>query len=315
MKTDATPPTATHHQAWVQHQRNLHRLQRIAVAVDIRADLDSALHFAWHIAQKTGAKLEVVYAMDDIFGGYTPRTSEVTALQDAVQIELNHFVRKAMSTIGVAFEPPAPDALPSEKTSALTSKVVYGFPDIALETYSKEVELLVLGTTGQGALAKKLFGSISAAVSKRAHCPVLLVPPDAVFRGLQNVLYASNFESLSPLRIQQTISFARHFEGQLHFVHVGQSVEKDAEVERKLFESSYREAHPKQPFLFTRMLSDDVTGALYEYAFYHQIELLVFVTHQRGFWENILHRSVTGKAALSSELPMLVIHSDGETLE
>lgn len=289
----------------------LHRLQRVAVAVDIHDDMDSALQFAWHVAQKAGATLEVVYAMDDIFSGYTPFTSAlIPAFKDSIQIELDAFIRKSMAALAIGFDSNVLDG-PHTKP-LLVSKVIYGFPDIALEAYSKELDLLIVGTSGRGAIGKKLFGSISSEVSKHAHCPVLLVPPDAAFRGLQNVLYASNFDSLGTLRIQQAVSFTRHFDSQLHFVHVSQSNEKEASLERILFESHYRDAHPTQPFLFTKMLSDDITGALYEYAFYHQIELLVFVTHQRSFWDNILHRSITGKAALTSELPILVIHGDGD---
>jgi nucleotide-binding universal stress UspA family protein len=51
---------------------------------------------------------------------------------------------------------------------------------------------------------------------------------------------------------------------------------------------------------------------LYEYAFYHRIDLIVFVTHHRKFWENILHKSVTNSALLTSDLPILVIHSDDD---
>lgn len=296
----------------------LHRLRRIAVAVDISAGADSALRFAWHIAQKVGAEVEVVYAMDSIFDGHTPSASGfLSSYQRTMQQELDAFIRETMSKMGVKYEP-LPPSSPGEpqpqSTPSLRSKVVYGFPDTALEECSKHVDLLVLGTTGRGALGRKLFGSVSTEVSQRAHCPVLLVPQYAEYRGLQNILYASNFDSLSTLRIQQAVSFARHFDGQVHFVHVGPGGEKGAALERKLFESCYRESHPDQPFLFSKMLSDDVTGALYEYAFYHRIEMLVFVTHQRSFWENILHRSITHEAAVSTDLPMLVIHSDDDML-
>lgn len=295
----------------------LHRLRSIAVAVDLSAGADSALRFAWHIAQKTGAEVEVVYAMDSIFEGHRPSASGfLSSYQRTMQLELDAFVRETMTKLGVKYEAPTPGApdqpLPQQSQPSLRSKVVYGFPDVVLEECSKNVDLLVLGTTGRGGLGLKLFGSVSTEVSKRAHCPVLLVPADAEFRGLKNLLYASNFDSLSTLRVQQAVSFARHFEGQVHFVHVGPGGEKGAELERKLFETCYRDARPDQPFLFSKMLSDDVTGALYEYAFYHRIEMLVFVTHQRSFWENILHRSVTQEAAISTDLPMLVIHSDDD---
>lgn len=301
------------------HRSKLHHLRKIAVAVDISAAADSALRYAWNIAKLLGADVQVVYAMDSIFDGHTPSASGfLSSYQRTMQVELDAFIRDTMATVGVKYESPAPGAPGeierTEGQPSLTSRVVYGFPDVALEDYSKGVDLMVMGTTGRGGLGKKLFGSISTEVSKRAHCPVLLVPQEAEFRGLKNLLYASNFDSLSTLRIQQAISFARHFGGQVHFVHVGPGGEKGAVLERKLFESSYQEAHPDQPFLFAKMVSDDVTGALYEYAFYHRIEMLVFVTHHRSFWENMMHHSITHEAAISTDLPMLIIHSDDDML-
>ena len=303
----------------LQHSK-LHRLRSIAVAVDISAGSDSALRFAWHIAQKVGASLEVVYAMDSIFVGHTPSASGfLSGYQHTMQVELDTFIQDTMSRIGVHYQPPTPGApgQPQPKTLPdIHSKVIYGFPDAALEECSLQVDLLVLGTTGRGNLGKKLFGSVSMEVSQRAHCPVLLVPPDAEFRGLQQVLYASHFDSLSTLRIQQAVSFARHFDGQLHFVHVGRGSEKGLSVERKLFEASYRESHSEQPFLFSNLVGDNVMGALYDYSLFHRIELLVFVTHQRSAWENILHRSITREAAVSTDyLPVLIIHSDDDMLK
>jgi nucleotide-binding universal stress UspA family protein len=62
------------------------------------------------------------------------------------------------------------------------------------------------------------------------------------------------------------------------------------------------------------MVSENVVEALYEYAFYHRIDLLVFVTHHRSFWDNILHKSITNEVLASSDLPLLVIHSDDDML-
>ncbi len=301
------------------HRSKLHRLRSITVAVDISRGSDSALRFAWHIAQKVGASLEVVYAMDSIFVGHTSSASGfLSGYQHTMEMELDAFIRETMAPLGVMYEPLHPGA-PGQQQSpaipALRSKVIYGYPDAALEACSRQVDLLVLGTTNQGALGKKVFGSVSTEVSRRAHCPVLLVPPDAEFRGLKNVLYASHFDSLSTLRIRQALSFARHFDGQVHFVHVGPGGEKGTDLERKLFEASYRESPGEPPFLFSNIVGDDVLGALYDYALYHRIELLVFVTHQRSFWESILHRSIIRAAAGStSYLPILVMHSDDDML-
>ncbi|MEO6039033.1 MAG: universal stress protein [Saprospiraceae bacterium] len=297
-------------------QSKLYRLHKILVAVDISMGSDSALRYAWHIAQKTNAQLEVVYAIDTIFVGHTSSASGfLSGYQHTMQLELDAFIRETLAGMGVQYEPSRPGApaqpLPSPYCS---SRVLYGIPETALEECSLSADLLVVGTTGQGTLGKKIFGSVSMEISKRAHCPVLLVPPDAEFRGLPDMVYASNFESLSRLHIQQAIAFARHFEGQIHFVHVGPGPEEGMGLERKLFEANYRESHAEQPFLYRKMVTENVMAGLYDYATFHRVDLLVFVTHQRGFWENILHRSITRAAAVSSDLPILIIHSDDDML-
>lgn len=293
----------------------LYRLRRIAVAVDISAAADNALRYAWQLAQQVGADLEVAYAIDSIFDGHTPSPSGfLSSYQKTMQQELDAFVQESMAKIGVRYEPgpypPGAPGQPRSKDPVLLTKVVYGFPDAALEEYSRHVDLLILGATGRGVLRRRLFGSVSVEVSKNAHCPALFVPPGAEFRGLQNLLYAGNFESLHALSVRQALAFAQRFEGLVHFVHVGPVAEPSLEPERQLFEEIYRSTHPDQPFVFSKMVGDDVIEALYSYAFEHRIGMLVFVTHQRNFWEAFLHKSITREALLDAGLPVLVIHSD-----
>lgn len=171
-----------------------------------------------------------------------------------------------------------------------------------------------MGATGRGGIGKKLFGSVSVEVSRNAHSPVLFISKEAEFSGFENVLYACDFDSLDKISVQQTISFVKRFDGQMHFVHVGPGAEKDLEKQREEFELIFSESGYDKPFIFSKMVSDDIVGALYEYAFYHRIDLLVFVTHHRAFWDNILHKSVTNEVLASSDIPILVIHSDDDMM-
>lgn len=295
----------------------LYRLNTVSVPVDMSEVSANALVFAWKITQKTGSRLEVVYAMDSIFEGSQPSaTGFLSGYANTMQTELDDFVVETLGAIGVRYEAPAkfggkPGAY-TETRPSIASKVIFGAPDLALVEHSRQADLLVMGATGRGNLGKKLFGSVSAEVSKNAHCPVLFVPKEADFRGFEQVLYASDFDSLHPLAVQQAVSFAQRFDGQVHFVHVGSGGKADLEVQRGKFEKIFGQTGTAKPFIFTKMVSDDIIGALYEYSFYHRIQLLVFVTHHRNIWDNLLHKSVTQEVLMSSNLPVLVIHSDGD---
>jgi nucleotide-binding universal stress UspA family protein len=304
------------------YKSKLYRLQTITVPVDISQPSENALQFAWHLAQKFDAKLDIIYAIDSIFEGGLPSASGfLGGYKKTIQTELDAFVQAALEKVGGHYEPPT-QRLPEPKTPdaiaanlATNASVLYGFPEAVIEERSRKTDLIVMGTTGRGGLGINLFGSVSTEVSHLVHCPVLFVPPAAVFEGFNNVMYASNFDSLDALRIKQVVSFVQRFGGQMHFVHVGPPGEEGLNLERKLFEINYQHSNPEHPFLFVKMVGEDVVEQLNEYAFYHKINLMVFVTHQRSFWESLLHKSITRKALIGAGLPLLVMHSDDDMLK
>jgi nucleotide-binding universal stress UspA family protein len=323
--TEGVVPSVPEIMDLLKHQdlfkSKLFRLSTVSVPVDMSPVSGNALRFAWQVAKQLGANMEVVFAMDSIFEGATPSPSGfLSGYQTTMKTELDVFITEALAEAGVTYTPPSKFA-GSPGTSAnhsttpfISSKVIYGAPDLALIEYSKQADMIVMGTTGRGNIGKKFFGSVSIEVSKNGHCPVIFVPKEAEYRGFNQVLYASDFDSLHALSIRQAASFAKRFDGQIHFVHVGPGGEQGLETQRRIFEIDYGSANPDRPFIFSKMVSDDIAGALYEYSFYHHIDLLVFVTHQRNFWDNILHKSISNVALLSSDLPVLIIHADDDLL-
>ena len=297
----------------------LYRLRRILVPVDLSPASENALRYACQLAHVFGSSVEVVYAMDSIFEGNEPSpTGFLSGYKKAMQEEVDHFVQTVLGK-GNDFCPTpdfshdAPSLNPDKPV--LRTRIVFGFPEDVLSELSLKADLLIMGTTGRGNLTRKLFGSVSVAVSNRASCPVLLIPPQAQFKGFKSILYASNFESLDALAIKQTVTFARRFNGQMHFVHVGPPGEQGVDMERKLFQINYIYSDPEMPFIFQKIVGEDVIDALHEYAFTQRIDLFIFVTHHRSFWESILHRSMSKEMLLHTSAPVLVIHAENDILE
>lgn len=299
----------------------IYRLQTITVPVDMSKPAEDALLFAWHLSEKFDAKLDVIYAMDSIFEGSLPSASGfLSGYKKTMELELEAFVRDTLKKAGVTYHPPSqkapePKMDGEEKELSVSLTVLYGFPEAVIEERSKKTDLIVMGTTGRGGVGRELFGSVSTEVSRMAHCPVLFIPNGSEFQGFHNVLYASNFDSLDALRIKQAVTFAQRFGGRMHFVHVGPAGEKALDLERKLFEVDYKHSNPEHPFLFSRVVGDDVVEQLNEYALFNKIDLMILVTHQRNFWESILHKSITRKALIGAGLPLLVMHSDDDMLK
>jgi nucleotide-binding universal stress UspA family protein len=298
------------------YKSKLYQLRRILVPVDFSEASENSFRFSWEIARRFGASIDLVYAMEGFFEGHEPSSSSfLENYFQTVKSDLEAFAQKMREKWQPGEANPKPGG-PGERRSAvrIQAKVEFGFPDSVIEEQSSRYDLIVMGTTGKGSVAAKLFGSVSTTVSQNAHCPVLLVPPSARFGGFRDILYASNFESNDPEKIKQVVAFAKKFDSQLHFVHVGKADEPGGQLEKVLFQINYKYSDPAKPFIFEKMVGDDVVEKLHEYAFYHKNDLFVFVTPRRGLWQSLLHKSLTKKMLLNTDTPVLVVHQFNDTV-
>jgi nucleotide-binding universal stress UspA family protein len=56
------------------------------------------------------------------------------------------------------------------------SHVVYGDPGQELASFAAGVDLLIVGSRGQGRIGRWLSGSVSTYLARRARCPLLVLP-------------------------------------------------------------------------------------------------------------------------------------------
>ncbi len=272
--------------------------------VDLSDESGNTLRFAWEMAKTTNSDLEVVYVMDSIFEGSRASSSGfLSGYGKTMQSELDTFIKTVLPEWGDE----------SVLQPDVTSKVLFGFPDATLLEYSKKCDFMVIGATGRSGFSKRMLGSVSAEVSRTSHCPVLLVPHDAVWYGFKDLVYASDFESLDPLRVVQAAAFATKIGGQISFVHVGPANESNEPILQEKFRVIISLLPPAlRKTTMVKIVGDSVMDSLYDYTASHKADLLVFVTHERRFWENLLHKSITTEALSDARLPMLVIHDEDE---
>jgi nucleotide-binding universal stress UspA family protein len=97
----------------------------------------------------------------------------------------------------------------------------------------KQIDLIVLGTSGRSGVEKFLLGSVAEEVFRRASCPVLTVGPLASSGdssggasglrqqgGFSDILYASDFSPASRAAAVHAISLAQEYEARLTLLHV-----------------------------------------------------------------------------------------------
>lgn len=142
-------------------------LKNILVATDFGEAADAALAYGRELARTFGATLHVLNVADDVFvrlGG-----DAYVAVLPEMQKGVEEAARARLDALLVDNDP-NPIAV---KKAVLTSSATAA----AVVQYARElnINLIIIGTHGRGAVAHLLMGSVAERVVRTAPCPVLTV--------------------------------------------------------------------------------------------------------------------------------------------
>jgi universal stress protein A len=143
-------------------------LTRILVATDFSEPSDAALTYGRELAVRFGATLHVLHVVDNIslaavgVEGYTGTAPEL-------QAEIEEDDRRRLDDLLIDTDNSGPATAPVMLTS--------GPPAAMIVEYAKDhdIDLIVMGTHGRGALGHLIMGSVAERVVRLAPCPVLTV--------------------------------------------------------------------------------------------------------------------------------------------
>jgi nucleotide-binding universal stress UspA family protein len=173
----------------------------------------------------------------------------------------------------------------------------------------RKADLVIMGITGKSALAQVFFGSNTLKMVERKVCPVLIVPQNAEFRQLKNVMLTSDFkntvESTPSVPIKDFLDI---FNPQLHVVNVDKdhyiSLTEDYEKEKQELKQMFAAYKPE--FYFMRLY--DVDEAINLFAGSRSIDLIIVIQKNQSFIGKLLSGSRTKTLSYHSKMPILVMH-------
>jgi nucleotide-binding universal stress UspA family protein len=192
------------------------------LATDGSREADLAAKTAVELAQRTGSELEVVH----VFGisPWYPAYPEATDLE-GVELE-DPRLEEGLERISEQRARKVLDA-EAEKVRSAGGTVAQAHlreGGIAQEIVALAEDigagLIVMGSRGLGGIRRALMGSVSDAVVRHAHCPVM------VFRGVPvffptKILVATDRSREAELAATTAADLAKSTNSELHVVHVG----------------------------------------------------------------------------------------------
>ena len=143
------------------------KIERILCPTDFSELSVGALNYAGLLAEKFGAKLHVLHVVDQAYQYWMAMGPESIPAGPSVE-EMVETAKKQMEEFVAEHLP---------KSVKVTTEIASGRPflEIIKRAKEKEVDLIVIGTHGRGALTQLLLGSVADKVVHKAPCPVLSV--------------------------------------------------------------------------------------------------------------------------------------------
>ena len=293
-------------------------IKHILLARDSSPSAEAALSFALTLAERTGAKLHVVFA------------------------EVLH---------GTAFDPEGPPAASEEEMRERTTKALEAHGagsstiDIkhavvrdvaaapALLDYAAEhdIDLIVMGTHGRRGVRRFLMGSVAQEVVRLSSCPVLTVRQREAQAPLDSILVPIDFSEHSRKALQHAKALGALLAARLDLLHVvvdnlhpafyGLTVQSIYDIDPDLDEKAL--AHLKAFYHETEGPDTEVSFAVRSGHAVHEIVqfaeeqgsgFIVMGTHGLTGLERFFLGSVTEKVVRRAPCPVFTIQSFGQSL-
>jgi nucleotide-binding universal stress UspA family protein len=213
----------------------------------------------------------------------------------------------------------AEDAMPSDRQVAVKSEVVYSTPAQALVKMSDEAEMVVVGSSGRGALARGVVGSVSSSVVRHANCPVAVIRDEGLLMPDPQhapVLVGIDGSEVSELATAIAFDEASRRGVDLVALHAWSDVTVfelpgldwsavGSEAERSLAETlaGWQERYPDVT-VHRMVVCDRPARQLIEKS--ESAQLLVIGSHGRGGFSRMMLGSVSNTVVHSVRIPVIV---------
>lgn len=270
-------------------------MKTIVVATDFSSNADNALQYAGALAAYMGARIILFNAYQlPVHASNTllPAASFVSLLEDNKE-RLEGIAFEVSSKFGIKVDVQTKMAVVSE---ALEEVVV-----------KEKADLVVMGmhTNDWG---DHLFGNTTTSVIKEAKYPVLVVPNNAIYNGIERILYAFDSHCLQMgNKLNVVKDLARSFKAEVQVFHVETSSKQAAYTLKEPVNNKVESALSDVAHSYKEIEEEGVVEGIEKGIDELGANLLVMVPQKLNFWKSVVRLSTTRAVVLRTQIPLLVV--------
>lgn len=275
-------------------------MRKILFPTDYSSTANNAFKYALQLANSTNSELYVLHVYDPpiISGGISP------SLVDKV-IEKANFQKLEQ------LEAQSPILKEIQKELNLSNVEVYFkikqgllLPEILKAIQDNNIDFLVMGTEGTNeSLEKKILGSNTLNAISKVNIPTLIIPKQAVFSKLENIIFPSMLNLDEEETLDEFVEIAQKLNAHIKCVHIKT---KDNPSKKEVY-LKWKQKYSKKPISFHIFNAQDVEKTLLEFIGMEQpVNMVTMVQRKRTFFEKIFYSSTTQTLAKQLQIPVFI---------
>ena len=169
-----------------------------------------------------------------------------------------------------------------------------------------DIDLIVMGTKGASGLKKALFGSNAVHVMQRCQIPILVVPDNCKFMGLDKVAFSSNHLELNTATdLKLLMDLFLHFNFDLDILHIIDETNAYYQVFNN--ESFFKANFNNVEHQYVTMKSESDFESVQNYIDDAKLKMLVLLNKKHSFLQRLFVHHLVETIAFKVAVPFLVI--------
>lgn len=168
---------------------------------------------------------------------------------------------------------------------------------------------IAFGCQGTTAAQRFIWGGHTVYAMQHLPWPVLAIPPNIKYTGIQKIGLACDFVKVVPNTPANKIkALVKEFNASLHILNTDA---KETFSPALVFETGMMQEmlETVKPF-YHFIASDRVDEGINAFAAANSLDLLIVLPKWHSFFDKLLHESHTKQLALHSQIPLLALHED-----
>jgi nucleotide-binding universal stress UspA family protein len=273
-------------------------MKTIIVPTDFSETAGNACDYALALAKETGAKVILFHA----FHVPIPATEMPVLIVTPEELEIEH--RRKLELLAGALRSKVPGV-----TIELETRAGFAVEEIANAAREHNADLLVMGMHEMRPVDEILIGSTTTDVIDRTHCPVLVIPGNAVFSKPDLIAFASDYKDVPKSGTLNILKELAHvFDAKVDVLNVIKPEEEPTidkavaciQLEHQLEDVNHTHHFP---------VSDNVQQGISNYVEQFSPGMLAMVHRKHNFLQRLFGESHTQKAAFHTHIPLLAMRA------